>query len=224
MNAEVQEAAEPKLYLLDIEGTVAPISFVTEQLFPYAQKHFAAFLRPRLGEPDIQADLALLAKENHADYEPGHPEYAGLNSDPGGAAALNYLLWQMDRDRKSTALKSLQGKIWKAGFESGRLENPCSSPMCRAALAARVCTLARRHLLIGIGRGAAVVLPAQHLWRSHAAHLQLLRHPHRAQDGDRQLCGDLHCHAGCNPGNDLLQRCSRRAGRRLARPTATPAS
>jgi enolase-phosphatase E1 len=44
----------------------------------------------------------------------------------GGAAlrerALDYLLWLMDRDRKSTALKSLQGKIWKAGFESGELK------------------------------------------------------------------------------------------------------
>ena len=28
----------------------------------------------------------------------------------------------MDRDRKSTALKSLQGKIWKAGFETGELK------------------------------------------------------------------------------------------------------
>ena len=37
-------------------------------------------------------------------------------------AALEYLLWLMDRDRKSTALKSLQGKIWKAGFERGELK------------------------------------------------------------------------------------------------------
>jgi enolase-phosphatase E1 len=28
----------------------------------------------------------------------------------------------MDRDRKSTALKSLQGRIWKKGFESGQLK------------------------------------------------------------------------------------------------------
>ena len=28
----------------------------------------------------------------------------------------------MEHDRKSTALKSLQGKIWKAGFESGELK------------------------------------------------------------------------------------------------------
>jgi enolase-phosphatase E1 len=35
---------------------------------------------------------------------------------------LQYIYWLMDRDRKSTALKSLQGKIWKAGFESGELK------------------------------------------------------------------------------------------------------
>jgi len=33
-----------------------------------------------------------------------------------------YLMWLMDRDRKSTSLKSLQGKIWKAGFENGELK------------------------------------------------------------------------------------------------------
>jgi enolase-phosphatase E1 len=35
--------------------------------------------------------------------------------------ATEYLLWLMDRDRKSTALKSLQGKIWKSGFLAGEL-------------------------------------------------------------------------------------------------------
>jgi enolase-phosphatase E1 len=35
--------------------------------------------------------------------------------------AMTYLLWLMDRDRKSTALKSLQGKVWKDGYESGEL-------------------------------------------------------------------------------------------------------
>jgi enolase-phosphatase E1 len=29
----------------------------------------------------------------------------------------------MDRDRKSTALKSMQGKIWKAGYERGELKS-----------------------------------------------------------------------------------------------------
>ena len=36
--------------------------------------------------------------------------------------AIPYLNWLMDRDRKSTALKSLQGRIWKGGFEADELK------------------------------------------------------------------------------------------------------
>jgi len=35
---------QPAVYLLDVEGTIAPISLVAEQLFPYARKHFESFL------------------------------------------------------------------------------------------------------------------------------------------------------------------------------------
>jgi len=31
--------------------------------------------------------------------------------------------WLMDRDRKSTGLKSLQGKIWEEGYRSGELKS-----------------------------------------------------------------------------------------------------
>ncbi len=36
--------------------------------------------------------------------------------------AIPYLNWLMDRDRKSTALKSLQGRIWQRGFETEELK------------------------------------------------------------------------------------------------------
>jgi enolase-phosphatase E1 len=117
-----------RLYLLDIEGTVAPLSLVTEQLFPYARAHFTEFLRERGSDADVLADLKLLAEENRVDAEPGAPRLPSFGqsgrSEPAARpeAALNYLLWLMDRDRKSTALKSLQGTIWKAGFENGRLK------------------------------------------------------------------------------------------------------
>lgn len=110
----------PKLYLLDVEGTVAPLTLTTEQLFPYARAHFGAFLRRHAQDAAVQADLALLAEENRVENESGAPRFA-LSGD-AVAPALAYLLWLMDRDRKSTALKSLQGKIWKAGFESGELK------------------------------------------------------------------------------------------------------
>jgi enolase-phosphatase E1 len=37
------------------------------------------------------------------------------------ASVSAYVHWLMDRDRKSTGLKSLQGKIWEEGYRSGTL-------------------------------------------------------------------------------------------------------
>jgi len=106
-----------RLYLLDVEGTVAPVSFVYEQLFPYAREHFAAFLEEHNLDSSVVADLALLAAENRAD-----PEAPRIVDGCHSNQTITYLNWLMDRDRKSTALKSLQGRIWKRGFESGELK------------------------------------------------------------------------------------------------------
>lgn len=111
----------PRVYLLDVEGTIAPISLVAEQLFPYARAHFAAFLEAHRTDAAVQSDLALLAEENRTEAVSDHPTI-GATPAPDLAAALAYINWLMDRDRKSTALKSMQGKIWKAGFESGELK------------------------------------------------------------------------------------------------------
>lgn len=109
----------PKLYLLDVEGTTSPISLVSEQLFPFARKHLAEYLQMHEGEAEIVADLELLAKENRAEADSSRPQFGGAGD--GVDKAVAYLLWLMDRDRKSTALKSLQGQIWKVGFEAGEL-------------------------------------------------------------------------------------------------------
>lgn len=120
--------APPRVYLLDVEGTVAPISLVSEQLFPYARARFGDFLKKQIDEPGVRADLMLLAEENQAETAPGVPRMpeVGSISDVDGPRfrldAFVYLVWLMDRDRKSTALKSLQGKVWKVGFESGQLK------------------------------------------------------------------------------------------------------
>ncbi len=111
--------ALPKLYLLDVEGTTSPISLVSEQLFPYARKHLAEYLQVHGSEAEIVADLKLLAEENNAETDTLRPSFDEARD--GQDRAVAYLLWLMERDRKSTALKSLQGKIWKAGFEAGEL-------------------------------------------------------------------------------------------------------
>lgn len=112
----------PRLYLLDIEGTVAPVSLVAEQLFGYAHVHFAEFLAEKREDADVRADLALLAEENLAETDSTRPLFDGVSAGHGWTEAVDYAHWLMARDRKSTALKSLQGKIWKSGFESGELK------------------------------------------------------------------------------------------------------
>jgi len=107
-----------RVYLLDVEGTTSPVSLVAEQLFPYARRHMEAFLRAHDRKVVVQADLAMLYEENQMEADPAAPRIAdAANLDQARA----YLLWQMDRDRKSTALKSLQGKVWKDGYECGEL-------------------------------------------------------------------------------------------------------
>lgn len=118
-----------RLYLLDIEGTVAPLTLTSERLFPYARAHMRAFLEENASAAAVREDLALLAAENRVETDPAVPcrfdEVSGPSAEDEvrfRMGAYLYLLWLMDCDRKSTALKSLQGKIWKAGFESGELK------------------------------------------------------------------------------------------------------
>ena len=109
----------PKLFLLDVEGTIAPLSLVYDQLFPYARKHFENYLQTNAGEPGVVSDLTTLAEENAKEADTTAPKFANPEY---WDEAIPYLNWLMDRDRKSTALKSLQGRIWKGGFERDELQ------------------------------------------------------------------------------------------------------
>lgn len=109
----------PKLFLLDVEGTVAPISLIYDQMFPYARAHFERFLQLHCGDPGVAGDLTMLAGENGAETDPTAPKFA---TPEYWDEAIPYLNWLMDRDRKSTALKSLQGRIWQRGFETDELK------------------------------------------------------------------------------------------------------
>ena len=92
----------PRVYLVDVEGTVAPIALVYEVMFPYARRHLSGFLAGHGWEPEVAADLELLLQENRTDGDA--PLMIGATDLPG---AGDYLLWLMDQDRKSTALKAI---------------------------------------------------------------------------------------------------------------------
>jgi enolase-phosphatase E1 len=102
-------ARAPRALLLDIEGTVGSIDFVRQVLFPYARSRLGAFVREHRDDPEVAADLAATARE------------AGLpRSDID--ALVGVLEQWCDQDRKVTPLKSLQGRIWAAGYRTGELE------------------------------------------------------------------------------------------------------
>lgn len=90
----------------DIEGTTSSISFVKDVLFPYAYKRLPAFIETHGDKPEIQHWLHEAAKE------------AGI-VEASRQEVIELLLHWIDEDRKSTALKALQGMIWKEGYENG---------------------------------------------------------------------------------------------------------
>jgi enolase-phosphatase E1 len=93
--------------LLDIEGTTTPITYVYDVLFPFARAHAAEYL--------AHADLSDLRREYEEDERAPHhpPDWA--------AGPIQYVHWLMDQDRKSTALKRIQGEIWLDGYRRGEL-------------------------------------------------------------------------------------------------------
>ena len=103
--------------LLDIEGTTTPIDFVHTTLFGYARARVNAFLQQHWDDPEVRADITGLEAERAG--ESSHPAPPAWRDDP--TAVTSYVHWLMDRDRKSTGLKSLQGKIWEEGYRSGCL-------------------------------------------------------------------------------------------------------
>jgi enolase-phosphatase E1 len=120
-------AAQPAVILLDIEGTTTPISFVYDVLFPYARARLRTFLEEHANDNDVRADLDLLRSENRGDASAStDAPVIAENASPSSLqieTAHAYLLWLMDRDRKSPALKAIQGRIWESGYASGALRS-----------------------------------------------------------------------------------------------------
>ncbi len=93
--------------LLDIEGTTSSIDFVKKTLFPYARRHLPAFVRAHADDPECREHVAAIRET--------------IGRDAGLDEVIERCLQWIDEDRKATALKALQGKIWSRGYHSGAL-------------------------------------------------------------------------------------------------------
>jgi enolase-phosphatase E1 len=94
--------------LMDIEGTIVPIAFVREVLFPYAQRRIATFLNERREDQAVR-HWANLCLETVVQEEGVSPAYDELP---------NILHRWIEQDRKHTGLKALQGMIWEEGYRT----------------------------------------------------------------------------------------------------------
>jgi enolase-phosphatase E1 len=98
-----------KIILTDIEGTTTNISFVHDVLFPYAAKHLSDWVHNHL-ELDITQEILQQVRDMSSQ--------ANLNVED----CVNQLMNWLAEDRKITPLKTLQGLIWQAGYDSGELK------------------------------------------------------------------------------------------------------
>ncbi len=100
--------------LLDIEGTISPIHFVKQVLFPYASQALPEFVREHADDPQVQACLQQAAADMTLT----------VHAQPDPADIVAQLQQWIVADHKHTALKTLQGMIWERGYVDGAFRAP----------------------------------------------------------------------------------------------------
>jgi len=133
--------------LTDIEGTTSSISFVKDVLFPYARRALPGFVAAHGQDPQVRRWLDQVATE-----------LGGACQD---ALVVETLQGWIDEDRKHTALKALQGMVWKDGY--GRAD--FTAHMYPDAVEALVRWHAAGHPIAVYSSGS---VPAQRLFFGHS--------------------------------------------------------
>uniref|UniRef100_A0A8D1N7W4 Enolase-phosphatase E1 n=2 Tax=Sus scrofa TaxID=9823 RepID=A0A8D1N7W4_PIG len=98
-------------------------------LFPYIEDHVKEYLQTHWEEEECQQDVSLLRKQAeedaHLDGAVPIPAASGDGEDDRERmiqAVVDNVCWQMSLDRKTTALKQLQGHMWRAAFKAGLMK------------------------------------------------------------------------------------------------------
>ncbi|XP_038072544.1 enolase-phosphatase E1-like isoform X2 [Patiria miniata] len=118
-----------EVIVLDIEGTTTPITFVKDVLFPYVTEHLEDYLDDHWEEKKCQDDVRALRDQANLDKDLEGvvtiPE--DIQGDSSSSkmsvkeAVMQSIRWLMAADRKVTALKQLQGHMWRSGYKDKTL-------------------------------------------------------------------------------------------------------
>ena len=137
--------------LTDIEGTTTDKSFVYETLFPYFKENMVSYIKDNGDQKEVAKVLQevkdTVLKE----------EVRSLDDEE----AIEQLIIWTDTDRKHTALKQLQGMVWKAGYHQDTLKGHVYSDVVPA--------LQKWHRSgIGLGEYSSGSVSAQKLLFQHS--------------------------------------------------------
>ena len=141
-------------------------------------------------------DIVGLHAEHGRDVAAGrHPPDWG-DSSP---AVATYARWLMDQDRKATALKSLQGKVWADGYRSGELKGQVYEDVPRAL--ARWTKAGRVVAIFSSGSVLAQKLIFAHtdfgdLTPYLSAYFDTTTGPKRQAESYKRIAAALHCAPG----------------------------
>ncbi|KAF7035049.1 hypothetical protein CFC21_045980 [Triticum aestivum] len=131
-------AKDIRCVVMDIEGTTTPISFVADVLFPYARANARAHLAATYHTQQTREDVALLRAQINKDLAEGVPGAVPLppsnatDQDKVIDALVANVQAMIDADRKLTALKQLQGRVWRRGFKSGEIKGEVYNDVVQA--------------------------------------------------------------------------------------------
>jgi enolase-phosphatase E1 len=112
--------------LLDIEGTTCPVSFVSDVLFPFAKQELSHYIKQHWHKTPHNKPIQAAKTEWLDDLSPESMQIKQqvIEGETEEIEALiQYLEHLINIDKKSTALKDLQGKIWKHGYSNGGLKS-----------------------------------------------------------------------------------------------------
>lgn len=114
-----------KKIICDIEGTTSSISFVKDVLFPYALKNVEEYLKTHWSDDATKTVVAALREQADEDKK---AEVEGAVTIPAEDSediipdVVKNVEWQMSKDRKTGALKTLQGLVWAKGYKDGTIK------------------------------------------------------------------------------------------------------
>jgi len=119
------EVSFARTVLIDIEGTTTSISFVKETLFPYVRQNLKDYIETKWEDGEFKQDYEKLkeqAKKDEEDKLDGFVAITGDKPEEERESLLKNILWQMDNDRKTGALKQLQGHMWREAYKTGTVK------------------------------------------------------------------------------------------------------